>query len=286
MSTAALRHRLRDGGPWRVLLPGIYLAATGTSTVSQREVAAVLYAGQGSVITGPAALRRYGIRGSSTVAMDVLVPVSCRRSGSGFVRLHRTTRMPTQLFTDGPVRFAPAARAVADTARLLKNARDVRAVVADAVQRGKCLPERLVDELNGGPVQNSALLRLALDDIASGIRSPAEADLRILIKRSRLPEPMFNPLLFAGDTFIASPDCWWAHAGVAGEVDSREWHLSPEDWEQTMSRRTRMSAHGIIVLHFSPRQIRTQPRQVAAAIRSALDSAAGRALPVTARRAR
>jgi hypothetical protein len=139
-----------------------------------------------------------------------------------------------------------------------------------------------MDELNGGPVRSSALLRLALDDIAAGIRSPAEADLRILIKRSSLPEPMFNPRLFAGDIFIASPDCWWPDAGVAGEVDSREWHLSPEDWEQTMSRRTRMSAHGIIVLHFSPRQIRTHPGQVAGAIRSALDSAAGRALPITA----
>ncbi len=53
----ALGHRLRPGGPWRNLLPGVYMAATGTPTTLQQEMAALLYAGSGSVITGPAALR-------------------------------------------------------------------------------------------------------------------------------------------------------------------------------------------------------------------------------------
>jgi very-short-patch-repair endonuclease len=94
---------------------------------------------------------------------------------------------------------------------------------------------------------------------------------------------MFNARLFAGETFIASPDCWWPGAGVAVEVDSREWHLSPRGWEQTMSRRARMSSLGIIVLHFTPRQIRSQPKLVAETIRSALEAAANRpALPIRA----
>jgi len=37
-----------------------------------------------------------------------------------------------------------------------------------------------------------------------------------------------------------------------------------------------MSAHGIIVLHFTPGQIRREPERVLAAIRKALASAAGR----------
>jgi hypothetical protein len=44
-----------------------------------------------------------------------------------------------------------------------------------------------------------------------------------------------------------------------------------------------MSSHGIIVLHFTPRQIRTQPKLVPDTIRSALASAANRpALPIRA----
>ena len=66
-------------------------------------------------------------------------------------------------------------------------------------------------------------------------------------------------------------------------VNSREWHLSPEDWERTQARQTRMSACGIIVLPFTPGQIRTEPDRVTAAIRSALQS--GQQRPTLAIRA-
>ena len=43
--------------------------------------------------------------------------------------------MPQRVYRFGPIRYALAPRAVADTARGLANLRDVQAVVADAVQR-------------------------------------------------------------------------------------------------------------------------------------------------------
>jgi hypothetical protein len=67
---------------------------------------------------------------------------------------------------------------------------------------------------------------------------------------------------------------------VAAEVDSREWHLSPRDWERTLERHARMSACGVIVMHYPPKRIKTQPRAVAAEIRSALDAGRGRQLPL------
>jgi hypothetical protein len=57
-----LRHRIRLGGPWQRLLPGIYLTTTGQPTRDQLQVAAALFAGAESVITGWAALRNYKIR--------------------------------------------------------------------------------------------------------------------------------------------------------------------------------------------------------------------------------
>jgi hypothetical protein len=101
----------------------------------------------------------------------------------------------------------------------------------------------------------------------------AEADLRDLVKRAGLPMPMCNARLYAGQVLIAAADAWWPEAAVAAEVDSREWHLSPGDWERTLRRHARLTAHGILVLHFTPRQIRTEPAQVVAAIRSALAAA-------------
>jgi len=101
--------------------------------------------------------------------------------------------------------------------------------------------------------------------------------LRRLIKTSKLPEPMYNARLYVGDEFLAQPDAWWRDAGVAGEVDSREWHLSPEQWARTMERHARMTAQGILVVHFTPRRIRSEPAKVAAELQAAIQAGRQRA---------
>jgi hypothetical protein len=172
MTAGTLRHRIRPGGPWQTLLPGVYLAITGSPGRAQLDMAALLQAGSGSVLSGLAALSRHGAR----------VP---------------------------------------------------------------------------------------------------------LIKRARLPEPMLNPRLFAGETFIASPDCWWPRHGLAAEVDSREWHLSPGDWARTMARHRRMTGYGITVLHFTPGQIAGDPTGVVQDLAAALAACRGRPVPpIIARPAR
>lgn len=194
LTAGALRYRTRPDGPWRILLPGVYL-------VDAREPNAAL----------------------------------------------------TLAATD-----------------------EVRAIVADAVQRNRCTVPELTAELSRCPVRGSARFRQALAEVADGVRSIAEGDLRALLRRGRVPAPYFNAKLYAGETFLAMPDAWWPDAGVAVEVDSREWHLSPADWERTLRRHAEMSAHGIIVLHFTPGQIKREPERVLAAITKALASAAGR----------
>ena len=276
MTTSALRQRLRSGGPWQRLLPGVFLAVTGTPTTEQRSMAALLYAGTGGMITGAAAVGLWGVQAPRGTMIDVLIPAMRQRRSTGFVRIHLTTRMPDRVFTVGPIRMVPPARAVADAARGMTSLADVRAVVAAAVQLGTCTPGVLAAELQAGPVQGSALLRTAVSDVCDGIRSSPEADLKHLLRRAKIAEPVFNARLYADEEFIASPDAWWPEAGVAGEVDSRAYHLSPQDHERTLARDARMAAHGITVLHFTPRQIRTQPGTVVSAIRSALAAASSR----------
>ena len=273
----ALAHRLRSGGSWRGLLPGVYMAATGAPTTLQQEMAALLYAGPGSVITGSAALRCHHIRSELTEIVDVLVPAARQRRDTGFVKLHRTTRMPGRIWEAGPVRYVMPARAVADTVRSLTSLRYVRAIVADAVQRDTCTIKTLTTELSTGPNAGSALFREALADVAEGVRSAAEGDLKDLLTTSGLPMPLFNPSLY-DDTgaFIARPDAWWPELGIAVEVDSREWHLSPEDHANTLARGRRMAKYQVVVLRFTPRQIRTKPAEVIKDIKAALEGAQDR----------
>jgi hypothetical protein len=147
------------------------------------------------------------------------------------------------------------------------------------VQRRKVAVWQLAEQLDEGPRRGSAGLRRALAEVAEGARSTAEAELVALIRRARLPMPLLNPRLLAGGEFLAIPDAYWPRAGVAAEVDSREYHLAPADWERTLARHARMSACGIIVLHYPPSRIRTAGLEVAAEIRAALDASRGRRLP-------
>jgi len=287
MTRSTLAHRLRPGGPWQRLLPGVYLAQTGAPSVVQKDMAALLHAGPGSVLTGPAALRGLGITDVEPALFDVLVPNSRRPRSMAFVTIHRTTRMPERVVSEGPRLYTLPPRALVDTARGMTSLPEVRALIAGAVQRGDCPLRALVGELPHGRARSSALLRQALAEVADGIRSVAEAEFKDLINQAGLPEPMFNARLFTADgSFIATADAWWPDAGVAAEVDSREWHLSPAQWERTMRRRATMTSRGILVLHFTPRQIRFEPTTVIAAVADTLQTGRARpALPITARQA-
>jgi hypothetical protein len=278
MPRSTITRQVDPGGRWQRLLPGVYLTVTGTVTQDQRQIAALLYAGPRSLITGPAAVRRHRLHSAGPDVVDVLIPWACRRQSTGFVRVHRTRRMPDRVFVTGPIRFAKPARAVADAARSLTRFDDVRQVVCDAVQRRACTVAELAEELQAGPAKGATLFREALAEIGDGVRSVAEADARLLILRSDLPRPMFNARLYDADgVFIATVDAWWQEAGVAAEVDSRAYHLGAEDQDRTTERHDRLIAHGIFPLHFPPKRIRTDGPGVISDIRSAI--ARGRSRP-------
>lgn len=179
MTDTALRYRTRPEGPWQALLRGVYVAQTGTPTVDQRDMTALLYAGPGSVITGLAALRRRGLRTPETDQVDVLVPAARQRRTSAFARILRTTRMPAQWCINGEIRFTMAARGVADAARGMTELREVRALVADSVQQEWCTLGELTEELSSGPAAGSARFRRVLAEMATGARSAVEAELQV-----------------------------------------------------------------------------------------------------------
>jgi len=284
LSRHAIAHRLRPNGSWQRVLPGVYLTVTGSVTQSQRVIAAALHGGPLSVITGAAALRFHGLPSPESDVIDVLVPLAARRQSISYVQLHRTARLPEMVCGLPRWRYAEPARAAADAARWVTGLREARAVIAGAVQsRWGCAVEEIADELHAGPVRNSALLRRVLAEVGDGVRSAPEADLRELIREAGLPAPLFNPRLYLPDgTFLGCPDAWWAQAGLAAEVDSRRWHLSPQDWERTMARHARFAAQAIVTLHFSPHQLRGDRKAVAITISNAYQSGIRRPrLPIT-----
>lgn len=273
LSRGRIDHLTQPGGRWQRIVPGVYAGTTGTITPDQRAMAALLYAGPRSLITGAAAVRRHNLRCAGLNEIDVLVPLGVRRQSAEFVRIIHTSRMPEKCFATGQIRFAVLDRAVADAARDMTRLSDVRAVVAEAIQRGRCTLTSLITELNEGPAAGSRFYRAALAEISEGVRSAAEADLKDLIDRSDLEKPMYNPGLYAADgTFLGIADAWWQRAGVAAEVDSRQYHLSPDDYERTVMRHNRMEAHGINLLHFLPSTLKGKSPSVVTDLRGAIQA--------------
>ncbi len=268
IASSTITHRCRAGGPWRWLLPGVVALHNGPPTRDDRRRAALLYCGR-CVITGLDALELHGMRRmpSPSGPVHVLVPAPARRLGAGRVLVERTGRLPAA--TPGRWPLAPVCRAALDFARRSRDRAEVRSTLAEVVQRGRCTPAELNAELALGSGRGSALPREVLREVSDGVRSVAEADARALALRSGLPAPRWNVRLRQpSGRFIGMPDAWFDDVGMAWEIDSLEWHISPEDYQKTLDRRAAMMAEGIIVVHHSPQKLHTAPTEVLTDLRT------------------
>ncbi|HSK60598.1 MAG TPA: hypothetical protein VK935_16255 [Actinomycetospora sp.] len=262
MPSSTVARRVHAGHARRVLR-GVVKEGPDEPTADQRAAAALLYAGPGAVLSGGEALRRHGLTDPMPAGrLLVLVDEKRQRTSSAFVVIERTERLPRPIDIGG-LPFAPLDRAVIDTVRRLDRRDAVRAVLAEVVQKGRTTVARLRAELAAGSQRGSALPRQVLDELDAGVRSVAEAWARELHRDSDLPPVLWNPRLYdATGTFIARPDAYFADVGLAWEIDSVAHHLALADWDETLRRRARMQAFGLIVAHTRPRRTRREKADV------------------------
>lgn len=291
--TSTVSKRSRPGGMWSRVLPGIHLIEGGRPDRLQREMAALLYAGPQSMLTGLTALRHHDSQlarrrwmpDDSFVVerVHVLIPHARRRIASSFVDLERTHYLPEPEFRDG-LAVAPAARAVCDAARRMRGEGDVAALVIDSVRRGTASTDDLVRELGHAQRRGSRHLRIAVGHATAGVWSGWEGRLRDVLAVARIPLLQWNPRLYSpSGHLIGIPDAWIDDVAVAIEVDSREHHSEGDDWARTLDRQARYAAEGVLCVPLTPSQIRDRPDYVVALVEGAY--AAGLARPRPAVRA-
>lgn len=261
-----------------MLLPGVVLLRNGEPTDEQKIHAALLHAGTDSILTGVRALDRYGLRNlPNTTEVHVLVPAERSITDNGFVHIERSRRLPKPRVRAG-IPTAPVPRAVIDAARRALDLDAITAMMAEAVQRGFCLPRSLADEVD--EARRGSSLRNALLPILGGARSVAEADAWHLWQRSDLPEFQWNVKIFdSNGNYVAQPDGWCDELGFAWEIDSLGYHAGDEGFRDTLARNARYAAAGIVVLQTLPSRLRSEPDKVVAELRAALDSARLRPRP-------
>lgn len=158
-----------------------------------------------------------------------------RRPG---IRGHSLTDAPARLLNGMPV--APAVVAWAQSAPLLDR-EDLVAVGDHIVLAGRRRPLGSVDQLlqlaetwRGRP--GSARLAWAAPRVRVGVRSRPETLLRLLLVRSRLPEPIVaHPVSVAGG-IVLHPDLAYPAHRLALEYEG-DGHRSRAEWERDIERR-------------------------------------------------
>ncbi len=276
LSDQALAGRVRGEAGWQVVLPAVYATFGGALTSRQRVRAALLAAGDDAVLGGATACSIHGLRYVPIAPIVLLVPdhrrpLRDRRAtrrrlvmAPDEVRVQRTTRAPRSLIRNGlPV--VTLDRAVVDAGRASRSLRDVRALICEAVQRRLATAAALEIELAAGPSAGGRLVRRVLAEVAAGIRSAPEGELRDLMESSAvLPPAQYNgpPITVRtreGRSRRYVPDATLEAALLLVECDSVEHHASATELGATLKRHSELESLGYCVLHVTPAQLRGDP---------------------------
>jgi hypothetical protein len=281
--------RRNVGHMWSRILPGVHLIHSGPPTRHQRELATLLYAGPGSMLTGLTTLRHHGVDAARIADEDdnplhpapvhALIPHERRRISTGFARIERTQRLPEPVPAAG-LALAPLVRAAGDAVRRMARERDVLAILSEIVQRHLATTDDLADELALGGRRGSAHFRAAMAHLGAGVRSAPEGGARTLIELAGLPAVYFNVTVVSeSGEYIGNPDAWCDDVALALEVDSQRYHGFGRGLRRTVERNARYARHGVLVFPFMPERIDADPHGVVRDLRAAHAAAAARTRP-------
>jgi very-short-patch-repair endonuclease/predicted transcriptional regulator of viral defense system len=266
---------LRRTGVLAVIEPRIY-AVTGAPRSWEQALFGKVLAGGSLVIAGArSAAGLWRLDRFRRQHMDLLAPAPAARRVPG-ARVHETNdlRSRDRTVLEG-IPVSTPARTILDVARYVSPAR-LGAMLDDAVRRDLTtyleVQERFA-ELAARGRNGIATVREVLSTRPDGATvpdSPLEDDVRTLLRRAKLPEPVLHFRVDCDElTYVL--DLAWPEQLVALECDGFRFHRTPAQLDWDDRRRTALSLRGWLVLHTTRTTLRTQPdrlvRDVTAALR-------------------
>jgi very-short-patch-repair endonuclease len=269
---SAIEMRLARGRLHR-LHRGVYAVGHAVVTDRGRWMAAVLAAGRGAMLSHLSAAALLGLRSSAGLTADVTVPRELRsRPG---LRFHRCLLPAEEVTVEDGIPVTTPARTLFDLAGVVPLAQLRRAVKEAEVKRlwGRLALPDLLERHPGRP--GAAAIRAVIETPDRGVtRNDVEEALAALVRRARLPSPLFNTPLRLGSRFV-EPDCMWPEQRVIVEVDGYETHGPRDSFERDRSRDRALTAAGWLVIRVTWRQLRDEPEQIARDLRAVLRRRAG-----------
>jgi very-short-patch-repair endonuclease len=251
VSTQALHYHSTTSGRWVRLFPRVYAVAGLPSSERQRLLAALLWAGEGAVLSHRAAGFVLALDGMSAQPVPELwFPVG---RAAGGVIVHRGAVPPADTCRSGPLRHTNLVRTVVDLGSVVDD--DTLELVLESAIRidRRCEPQLV--RASRGLIRGSARLQRVLarrPPACEPTGSALESRFLQLIRPAGLPEPIrqFPVQDPSGGSYRL--DFCWPEARLWVELDGREFHGRPVALFADRQRQNAIAATaGLLVLRFT-----------------------------------
>ncbi len=258
-------------GSLRSVYPRVFASASAPTNWEQNLLGACLWAGSGSAASHRAAGQLWQLSGIPGGFVEITTNRNVRRQG---VVVHRMPLRKSEVGLLNGIPVTSVDRTLLDLAGVLDE--DGLELALESAFSKRLVRFGIVErqlDINGGQGRKGALrLRHLVQErkaVGHLSASELEIELRELIKRSNLPNPVKQYEIRLPQKTLRV-DLAYPEALVALEADSYRWHSSKRAWEEDLRRRNRLTSLGWLVLHFTRVEIRKFPSLVIGQIRNAL----------------
>jgi very-short-patch-repair endonuclease len=225
---------------------GVYAVGHARLTEEGQWWAAILAVGEGAILSHLSAAARWDIRPQSSGPVHVTVPGRGGRAKRRGIAIHHSLTLTAN---DATLRrgipVTSPARTIADLRRVLA-------------------PDHL-----DAAIRRAEILRLDIGAQPSfqADRTKSELEQRFLrlCRRYRLPRPEVNAGVGRFEV-----DCLWRDHRIIVELDSYEFHGTRSAFEADRARDVELKLLGYEVVRFTWRQVKREPKRVAADLRTLL----------------
>lgn len=260
--------RVRHSDRWRPLTSRVLSLAGGVDTDDRCDMAAVLDASPGAVLSHGAAARRWGAPGFDNTSLEVTRHRGIARRASSLARVHEVVDlMPAHIKLVQSVPVTSPARTVFDLAGSLHPGRAERLLDwmwNERLLNGRTL-DRTVAEMAARGRTGSALMRELAAARGPDYVPPAsglERRFMQILSQRGLP-PMRRQVDSGGDEWAGRVDFRDRELPLVAEIHSERHHTSLVDRRADAARIARLEEAGLTVLVFWDTQVWHEPGTVA-----------------------
>ena len=239
----AVKRRIRSGR-LHPIHRGVYSVGHRSLSRNGQYRAALLFAGEGAVLSHRSGADLWELRTSKEPEIDVTTPT--HRRGDAVVRIRHDQLDPSETMTRNGIRVTKPLRTLLDLAACVTEKQLERAI-RQAIYRRLTTTTLLADAVHKRHGQRGARrMRNVLERIGEApglIRSDLEEDFLAYLRRHRLPMPELNvQMRIAGKPIEA--DCVWRERRVIIELDGRDAHDNTPAFESDRERDLALIAAG------------------------------------------